>query len=230
MNSCEHANNLVPTFQCETGKTLNERIMKKGILFLLVAFSFTAKAQSLKDLLYSGKLKNDSNTVVRKTDDLKSKIDTVQKKTAEDNNTKITGVAGDSSAIKPGLTGDSAALVETADSVAAGKTVVIENAPVKSSSKIWKEYTDSLVKLLKAEVLSSKKIKNETYYLTVEYEIETDGQVSVINVFSAPENEFLQQQVKERLLLSPPQLSPVLDSTNKPRKVKRRQNFTITKE
>src|SRR4051794_38577214 len=64
--------------------------MKKGILFLLLVASFSAKAQSLKDLLYSGKLKNDSNTVIRKTDDLSTKIDTTsRKKTVEAQKTDV---------------------------------------------------------------------------------------------------------------------------------------------
>ena len=55
--------------------------MKKSILFLLVTVtSVCVQAQSLKDLLYGGKLKNDSNSVVRKTDDLSTKIDTTTKK------------------------------------------------------------------------------------------------------------------------------------------------------
>lgn len=56
--------------------------MKKGILFLLIvcAAATSAEAQSLKDLLYSGKLKKDTSAVIRKTDDLQSKIDTAQKK------------------------------------------------------------------------------------------------------------------------------------------------------
>jgi hypothetical protein len=79
-------------------------------------------------------------------------------------------------------------------------------------------------------VLSSKKIKKETYYLMVQYEIDTDGQVSVTNVLSTPENEFLQGQIKERLLLGAPQLAPVADSSNKPRKVKKKYSFTLTKD
>src|SRR4051812_37752119 len=63
--------------------------MKQAILFLLLAGSFSAKAQSLKDLLYSGKLKSDSNSVVRATDDLKSKIDTSTRKAPEPEKQKV---------------------------------------------------------------------------------------------------------------------------------------------
>ena len=75
-----------------------------------------------------------------------------------------------------------------------------------------------------------KKIKSGTYYLYVDYELGTEGQVDVISVVASPENDFLAQQVKERILYSGLQLTPVLDSSNKPRKVKRKYNFNITKE
>jgi hypothetical protein len=89
---------------------------------------------------------------------------------------------------------------------------------------------DSVISILKTDVLPSKKIKSETYYLYVDYEIGTDGQVNITNVVSSPENSFLQDQVKSILITSVPQLTPALDSTNKPRKVKRKYNFNITKE
>src|SRR3954464_15295926 len=69
--------------------------MKKGILFLFMAATFTSNAQSLKDLLYSGKLKMDSNTVIRKTDDLSSKIDTSQKKAPDQVKTTVTNITTD---------------------------------------------------------------------------------------------------------------------------------------
>lgn len=211
--------------------------MKKGIVFLLIigAVATTAKAQaqkqSLKDLLYGGKLKMDSNSVIRKGDDLSSKIDTSTKKQAEPEKAKPAVASVDSSTKKP-----------NSDSVVAGIGVNINAAttteapvketvtPVKSNTKLWKEYSDSLVSSLKTEVLSSKKIKKETYYLMVDYEIGTDGQVSINGVTSTPENSFLQDQVKERMLAAPLQLAPAADSAGKPRKVKRKYSFTVTKE
>ena len=50
--------------------------MKKALLFLLLISSVFAQAQTLKDALFSGKLKNDPGTVIRKGDDLSTKIDT----------------------------------------------------------------------------------------------------------------------------------------------------------
>jgi hypothetical protein len=53
--------------------------MKKLIPLVFVLFALNAQSQSLKDLLFSGKMKTDSGTVVRKGEDLKDKVDTVQK-------------------------------------------------------------------------------------------------------------------------------------------------------
>ncbi|HJW17137.1 MAG TPA: hypothetical protein VJ499_08450 [Flavisolibacter sp.] len=212
--------------------------MKKGILFLLIAFSFTARAQSLKDLLYSGKLKNDSNTVVRKTDDLKSKIDTGERKAAP---AKVVtaGVPGDSVKLagRPDSAGTVTQANETTAPAQAGDTVaaqVVESqaaAPaVKSNSKIWKEYTEALVTTLKTEVLSNKKVKKESYYVLADYEIDADGKVNLVNVTVSPDNAFLLEQVKQRLADSPPAFAPVLDGSGQPKKVKRKFNFYLTKE
>src|SRR6476646_5885520 len=59
--------------------------MKNLFLAILLFAGFAAQAQekekqSLKSLLFSGKLKKDSSGVIRSTDDLSSKIDTSTKK------------------------------------------------------------------------------------------------------------------------------------------------------
>jgi hypothetical protein len=213
-------------------------VMLKAIIVVLfvIAGSITTHAQSLKDLLYSGKLKMDSNTVLRKTDDLKSKIDTGQKKPAEPAKPVVAAAAVDS-VKKVTAQGDTTAVVvsndsgELVDTVAVAAAVTAATvAPTKTNNKIWKEYSDSLVASLTTEVLNSKKIKKETYYINVAYEIETNGQVTITNVTTTPENAFLQDQVKQRLISAPPQLNPVLDSNNQPRKARRGYNFSITKD
>ena len=216
--------------------------MKKAILFLLVICGVSAKGQKLKDLLYSGKLKSDSNTVVRKTDDLSSKIDTSTRKPAEAEKKVIAVIPGDSlnktavAGERTANAGESAAAstMERPSSetmAAAPETTTAPPAPaVKTPNRIWKEYTDSLTGSMKGEVLSNKKVKKETYFITVNYEIDVDGAVTVTDIAVAPENGYLQDQLKQRILLSPPVLSPVVDSSNKPRKVKRRYNFTIVKD
>jgi hypothetical protein len=63
--------------------------MKKGILLLLLFGSVFAHAQSLKDALFSGKLKNDPGSVIRKGDDLSTKIDTSRKVATVDSTRKV---------------------------------------------------------------------------------------------------------------------------------------------
>jgi len=48
-------------------------------------------------------------------------------------------------------------------------------------------------------------------------------------VYPTPENKFLEEQVKERLSIDTPQLSPVLSGNGKPRRVNKRHNFTLVK-
>ena len=195
--------------------------MKKGILFLLLVSTLTSNAQSLKDALYGGKLKTDSGTVIKKGDDLSSKIDTSKKKPVEPEKTKITAVAMDSSITKMTVQTDSAAIVVNK---------LDNNTVSKDNNKIWKEFMDTVISTLKQEVITSKKIKKGDYYVMVDYEIGLDGQVTVTNVFPSPENKYIQEQVKERLSIDTPRLNPVLSGNGKPRKVVKRTNFTITKD
>ncbi len=199
-------------------------------LFLFSALSIHAQQkQSLKDLLYSGKLKKDSSGIIRKTDDLSSKIDTTTKiATAPEKPTAVIAALPVKVVAVPVNKTDA---VVVADTTSKAIDPTKESAvPAKTNTRIWKGYTDSLVKSLKAEVLHAKQIKKETYYVTIEYEINVEGQVNFVNVTSTPENSFLQAQVKQRLDTNPLQLNPVLDSSNQPKKVKRKQNFSVTKE
>ena len=205
--------------------------MKHIILFLLFAVCVTnanAQQKTLKELLYGGKLKKDSSGVIRKDDDLNSKIDTATKviEPAAQKTVPVSGEAGRAVA----LPGDSLTIDASDSATIVEATTKTSNAPVKSNTKIWKEYTDSLISNLKAEVLTNKKLKKDTYFVTVDYEINTDGSVNIVNVVSTPENAMLQSEVRNRVELLPPQLAPVLDSTQQPRKVKRKHNFSVTKE
>lgn len=229
--------------------------MKKGILLLLLVSSGFAHGQSLKDALFSGKLKNKAGTVVRKGDDLTAQADTTQtsqldstlrsdttynKSTNDSGKIMSAPVKVDTSTDRaplpldstrneltapndPGVTSTTdTAAPETADAAK-------ENAP-KNNNVLWKEFIDTVSSTLKTEVLPSKKVKRETYYITVSYTIGTDGQVEVTDVAVSPENSFLKDQVKSRLMADAPRLNPVLSSSGAPRKVNKRHNFTLTKE
>ncbi len=202
--------------------------MKITLLFLLSAFAIHANAQSqpksLKDLLYSGKMKVDSTAVTRKGDDLSTKIDTTTKKAAVHATSKAVPVAANAGIAS---LGDSLAGTDPTTSATNVKAPI---TPLKNNTKLWKEYTDSLVGTLKTELLNSKKIKKETYFLTVDYEINVDGSLNILNVVSSPVNAFLQEEIKNRITLTAPHLAPFLDSNKQARKVKRKHNFSVTKD
>lgn len=210
--------------------------MKKGILLLLLFASVFVQAQSLKDALFGGKLKNEPGTVIRKGDDLSSKMDTARKIAAVDTTkTKVILVTTDTSVKRPTTQTETVTTPGTdkKDSLAASTdaNAITTNATApKDNNAIWKEYMAGVINTLKTEVLPSKKVKKETYDVQVSYAIGPDGQVTVTDVFVSPENEFLQQQIKDRVSLETPHLNPVLSSSGTPRKVSKKYSFTLTKE
>ncbi len=220
--------------------------MKKGILLLLLISSLFADAQSLKEALYSGKLKNEPGTVIRRGDDLSSKMDTATRKPATDETAKANTAQPvvDSLAKKQPATTESAAVASTTtekqentpaatDTAATGEAAKAPDdtaAAPKDNNALWKAYMSGIIGTLKTEVLSSKKVKSGSYYVLLSYAIGTDGQVTVNDVFVSPENEFLQKQIKDRLALETLRLNPVLSDSGTPRKVNKKYNFTITKE
>jgi hypothetical protein len=230
--------------------------MKKPFLFLALFASFFVEAQSLKEALFSGKLKNEPGTVIRKGDDLSTKMDTaVRKAPARDtlavfaapnqadsaNGQKVAvqktitsdTTAGATAANPVTPVADSAAQPETAQPTDAGGTPPAPEPVVakpKSNRTLFKDYMVDLAASLKGDVLSTKKVKKGSYFVTVAYTIETDGAVTITNIDVDPKNEFLQQQIKERIEQGPPQLNPELNSQGVARKINRTYSFTLDKE
>ena len=193
--------------------------MKAVILLAVLFASVSANSQTkLKDLLYGGKLKMDSGTVIRKDDDLSTKIDTSTKKPVEQPKIQVVDAA------TPDLGTNGLPIVP--DTSTALKDPA--TAP-KANNKSWKEFIDELTTSLRTEVLPNKKIKEGTYAILLEYEIDVDGQVRATNVASDPSNSFLEQQIKERITLSAPKMEPLMGTNGKPRKAQKRQTITVTK-
>lgn len=191
--------------------------MKIVVLLALMISTVSVNAQSLKDLLYSGKLKSDSGTVIRKGEDLSSKIDTTTKKPVAPEPVKV-------SPGEPVSPGAPATGATTPGGPAANPATA-----TKDNNKVWKDFMDELIGTLRTEVLPSKKIKDGVYSVLIEYEIGTDGQVSVTKVSSSPQNSFIEQQVKERITLTAPQLIPLLNNYGKPRVAAKKQTITLSK-
>lgn len=211
---------------------------------MLLVAGFTAQGQSLKDALYGGKLKNQPGTVIRKGEDLSTKIDTTTKtdtvqKVASADSAKARPAASEAAVKKPAeaKTSEVVAATTVADSVA--QVTVQEPAPpvaepvaavpAKDNNALWKEYINGMLPAFHSEMLPNKKVKKGSYSVMVTYAIDTDGQTAVTDVFVAPDNDFIKEQVKTRLMDSP-KLTPVLNSAGATRKVTRRYSFTLTKD
>ncbi|RPD43563.1 hypothetical protein [Paracnuella aquatica] len=220
--------------------------MKKGILAVLLMGSLAVQGQSLRDALYSGRLKAQPGTVIRKGDDLKSlMVDSVQQKASRDSAAMVASTVMDSAARSGVVATDSTRSTAAANAndvvvVDSGATATAEPeatatpaAPApkpKDNNALVRDYMTTVAATLTAEALPNKKVKKGTYYVTVSYAIETDGQLTVSDVFVMPENSYLQQQTKDRITLEAPKLQPVLNSSGTPRKVTRKHNLTLTKE
>jgi len=207
--------------------SINLFFMKPVILLALLVTAASVNAQSLKETLYSGKLKSDTGTVVRKGEDLSTKIDTSTRK-------KPAPVEMEKPKVVTASLDAAGNIVTTVQSEAAPPVVLDSTgAPVaaapKDNNKSWKDFMDEFTTTLRTEVMTSKKIKDGTYSVLIEYEIGTDGQVSVNNINCSPENSFLADQVKERLTLTAPRLTPLLGTNGKPRKAIKKQTIILSK-
>lgn len=211
--------------------------MKPVLVLALLVAATSTKAQSLKETLFSGKLKSDTGSVVRKGDDLSTKIDTTTRKkpvpvvetgqivTAtldSAGNIITTAVPGD------GVTGT--AVNSTGSPIPAVDSAgnPIPAAP-RDNNAVWKDYMEEFSSTLRTDIANSKKVKSGTYSILIDYVIGVDGQVSVNNVNVAPENSFIAEQVKERITLTAPRLQPLLGTNGKPRQASRKQTITIAK-
>ncbi|MBN8685450.1 MAG: hypothetical protein J0M10_00470 [Chitinophagales bacterium] len=208
--------------------------MKKLLPLVFILIAGTVNGQSLKDLLFSGKMKNDSNTVHRKGEDLKDKVDTTTKKpdpapvVSQVAVTPVPGTAGKDSVLAKApeaVAVDSVNAADPAPPVAAPATVSV----ARDNNRLWKEFVDTVISTIKTESLQNKKVKKGDYTVMIDYTINTDGSVTVGNIYVSPESDFLQLQLKERLNIDTPKLNPVMSSSGTARKTNRRYTVVITK-
>jgi hypothetical protein len=228
--------------------------MNKVILLFaaLVMGAASANAQSLKETLFSGKLKSDSGSVVRKSDDLSTKIDSTPRKQVEqpklappmkvDAKGNLVPGEGTSETVAstPGSTPTSApatttTIVTNADGTTTTTTVpVTDAAPVdnkpRDNNAIWKTYIDELTTTLRTEVMTSSKVKKGNYSVLIDYNIETDGAITVNSVSSVPKSDYIEEQIKQRMTLGSPAMTPLLGTNGKPRKAaNRKQTIQLAK-
>jgi len=178
--------------------------MNRLFLFAVLFLSSTCFAQkkSLRDSLFSGKLKADSALVAS------SKIvkDTTVKKTDADllNKTVTDTSTNQSIAAKPEL-------------------------KYSDNNKTWKKFTDEYTRIINTEMGNSKKFKKGGYTVTLEYEIGTDGVVSTKNIICDPKSEALIDLINEKMMANAPQLAPQVVN-GVPKKSSKRQILIFVKE
>ena len=176
--------------------------MNRLILLAVLFISSTCFAQkSLRDSLFSGKLKADSALVasskVVKDSSKKTEVDQLTK-TSTDTTTKLNDPA---------------------------KTEL----KYSDNNKTWKKFTDEYTKIITTEMAATKKIKKGGYTVTLEYEIGTDGVVSTKNIICDPKSEALIDLINERMMANAPQLAPQIVN-GAPKKSSKRQILVFMKE
>ena len=176
--------------------------MNRLILLAVLFISSSCFAQrSLRDSLFSGKLKADSALVasskIVKDSTKKTEVDQLNKTVAD---TSVT----QSISAKPEL-------------------------KYSDNNKTWKKFTDEYTKIITTEMATTKKIKKGGYTVTLEYEIGTDGAVSTKNIICDPKSEALIDLINERMMANAPQLAPQIVN-GVPRKSSKRQILVFVKE
>jgi len=173
-------------------------------LFLLTVLFISSNCfaqKSLRDSLFSGKLKADSALVasskVVKDSSKKTEVDQLTK-TSTDTTAKLNDPA---------------------------KTEL----KYSDNNKTWKKFTDEYTKIITTEMAATKKIKKGGYTVTLEYEIGTDGVVSTKNIICDPKSESLINLINERMMANAPQLAPQIVN-GAPRKSSKRQILVFVKE
>ena len=176
------------------------RIFLLAVLF--ISSTCFAQKKSLRDSLFSGKLKADSALVAS------SKIvkDTTTKKTEADQlNKMVTDTSANQSIVaKPEL-------------------------KYSDNNRTWKKFTDEYTRIVTAEMANTKKIKKGGYTVTLEYEIDIDGKVSTKNIICDPKSEALIDIINTKMMANAPQLAPQIVN-GAPKKSSKRQILVFMKE
>ena len=183
--------------------------MNRVFLIVVLFVSSNCFSQSLRDSLFSGRLKADSALVAKsKVNEQKAKEDSVRK--VQIDSLKKIGADTTHLAVNPAV-------------------------PVKSelkysdNNKTWKKFVDEYKAVIGAEMQISKKVKKGDYTVTLEYEIGTDGVVSTKNIICDPKSEALVDLIRERMMPNAPQLAPQIVN-GAPKKSSRRQVLIFSKE
>ncbi|HET9746546.1 MAG TPA: hypothetical protein VFP97_12585 [Chitinophagaceae bacterium] len=183
--------------------------MNKVFLILVLLISSNSFSQSLRDSLFSGKLKADSAVVAKsKVNEQKIREDSVRRVQID----SLKKIGADTTQVTVNLTLPAKPELKYAD-----------------NNKTWKKFVDEYKATITAEMQTSKKIRKGDYTVTLEYEIGTDGVVSAKNIICDPKSEALVDLIRDRMMPNAPQLAPQIVN-GAPKKSSRRQILIFTKE
>ncbi|MBC7949144.1 MAG: hypothetical protein H7Y42_14765 [Chitinophagaceae bacterium] len=181
--------------------------MKILFFIVLLGTSVSLGAQSLKDSLYGGKLRNDAGKTAVSTD--------TGKYVAPIRNETISSQPSDNKKIE----------VKKLD----------ENMPDSlnklyyAKQKSWKRFIENNVSIISQEAESNRKVKKGEYNVEIEYEIGLNGRVTTKEITVVPHNEFIVEKVQQ-MMMRPPVLSPPIYADGKPRIGLQKQPMTIVKK
>lgn len=183
--------------------------MNKIYLLLVLFISSNCFSQSLRDSLFSGKLKADSAVVAKsKVNEQKQKQDSVRRVQID----SLKKIGADTTQLTAATTITAKSELKYAD-----------------NNKTWKKFVDEYKAVIIAEMQTSKKIRKGDYTVTLEYEIGTDGVISTKNIICDPKSEALVDLIKERMMANAPKLAPQIVN-GAPKKSSRRQILVFSKE
>lgn len=183
--------------------------MNRIFFFLALFISVNSFSQSsLRDSLFSGKLKADSALVAKsKANEQKVRQDSIKR-----------------------------VQIDSLKAIGADTTQITGPAPVEKkelkysdNNRTWKKFSDEYTKIINQEMITSKKIKKGGYTVTLEYEIGTDGVVSAKNIICDPKSEALVALIQERMMPNAPRLAPQVVN-GAPRVSIRRQVLVFVKD
>lgn len=177
--------------------------MNKLFLILALLIGSNCFSQSLRDSLFSGKLKADS-ALVAKSKAAKDSTKKSESFPATGSNNIIDSAAKQNDPTRPVL-------------------------KYSDNNRTWKKFSDEYTKIINAELSNSKKVKKGSYTVTLDYEIGTDGVVGIKSLFCDPKSETLIELINERMMPNAPQLAPQVVN-GVPRKSSKRQILIFTKE
>jgi hypothetical protein len=192
----------------------------KTLLFIIVFFSATSvMAQSLKDSLYSGKLKNPLKQAEVAKDSAKLAI------TKNDTVTRYDTVTRNADGFLVPAEKKTGNEAPKPDDIMPDSL----NKLYQAKQKAWQRFIYQQTMILTQQADESKKVKKGEYFIEFDYEIGLNGRVKVSNITIYPKNEFMMETVTD-IMSRPPVLAPPVYADGKPRVASAKQQITILRK